>query len=708
MIVKLWPIKASYGKQPGKTGGMQGLKNSIEYIADPEKTGSRDLSSIQVTDMNKGSYINRAKDIQQVIRYMANEDKIESTYISGYRCNPRLAAQEFERVVAYYGKQPKGNIAYHLVQSFPEDLDISDEEVHQCGLELCQRLGLYQAVVCSHVHPVLDEKKVLHGRCKHNHILFSAYPHPSLRDPNAKGPLKYHDCKATYRQLQIWNDEIAIEHGLPIIRTPDMQRTYSWSEVDAIQKGVSWKERIRLDIEEARRVTSNWSEFLSELSGKGYRIRDGKQVTYIAPGENKRVRGSNLGQTYTKESLERYWKMREEMLDNLEHELKSNDAPSLSELIRKGAKTVCVPLGTQGIAGRDVYHLSLKRGNIMPEALNTYFEPQCYYDVCDAQGNMIAAVPGKEITAYYLDKDTDQERNRRAAEENEHAIQEEETRRKAHKQEKQKQPDVYVNPHFRSSKTNTAYKVNFYDRNGRRISSLEAMFVLAMVVLTKEDGLWIPSTIPPDKMNEACYATTNWKLQNMMDSITTAREEGIDTPAEVERRLDNTGAAYSRASAALRRNTHIKEKMEDLKNAVVAYEKTRAGAEKIFEMPDGPEKDEQMKAQYVMLNQYKEAKAVMYAFGLKEETLEAQIIDFKRRWRHVESNLREATRQYDETRENYRKLKKLQYNMALAQNTRYCYGPEYETEPEKVHQSTGQEKGGVQTGKTQTESKTLQ
>ena len=31
----------------------------------------------------------------------------------------------------------------------------------------------------------------------------------------------------------------------------------------------------------------------------------------------------------------------------------------------------------------------------------------------------------------------------------------------------------------------------------------------------------------------------------------------------------------------------------------------------------------------------------------------------------------------DEAKEHYRKLKKLQYNLSLAQNAQYCYGPEY-------------------------------
>lgn len=684
MIIKIWPIKADYGGKRGKKGGAQGLKNSIDYITDPEKTGNSEAVTVRVSDTGKNSFINRERDMQRVIRYMANEDKIDQKYISGYLCNPLLAAEEFERAMTHYGKKVKGNIAYHMVQSFPEELDISDEEVHQCGIELCERLGLYQAVICSHVHPVLDEDGVLHGNSKHNHILFNAYPFPSKYDPKTNGPLKYHDCKASYRQLQIWNDEIAIEHGLPIIRTPDMERTYSWSEVDAAQKGVSWKEKIRTDIDEAKKEASNWDEFVSLMKEKHYQIRDGKQTSYLAPDGKHRARGSRLGKHYTRENLEKYWKLREEMLENVERGVQDNVSPSLAEFIQQGAKTVGVPLGFRGKENQSVHQMSLGQENVTEDALYSYFEHNKLYEIYNAQGEAIAALSGKEIIAYYLDKDTDAERNARAAKETE------EYEDAMARRREQNENAFYSNLQFQNSRTKKPYRVRFYDKSGRRISNIEAMFYLAMVVLKHEDGLWLPTTIPPDKMNEACYATTNWKLQNMVDSLRIAQEEGIEKPADLDLRLQNTGAAYSRARASLKRNQHVKEKMEDLKNAIVTYEKTRQIAEMLSAMPDGPEKNEKLRENNDTLVLYKEARAVMYAHGLKTETLDEQIVDFKRRWRHMEDNIREATRQYDETRESYRKLKKLQYNMALAESTKYCYGPEYQTDDRTRKETTRQ------------------
>ena len=90
--------------------------------------------------------------------------------------------------------------------------------------------------------------------------------------------------------------------------------------------------------------------------------------------------------------------------------------------------------------------------------------------------------------------------------------------------------------------------------------------------------------------------------------------------------------------------------MEDLKQAIVNYETYQNLAQELYQLKDGPEKTEKMKEYVQKLNRYKEALAVMYAHGFHKEKMEDEIADFKQRWRHVESNLKEATQHYDETR----------------------------------------------------------
>ena len=280
MIIKIWPIKADYANDPTKIGGVNGLKNALDYITDDKKVIVKqdDLHEISLMQdaINDDKELLTDDNTVRVINYMANKDKIESKYISGYLCDPENAISDFDiartLTLAMAGEhRPKetGAIAFHIVQSFPKELDISNEEVHQCGIELCEKINAHQAVICSHVHPEIDEKDgKIHGECKHNHILINAYIHPDKIDPEKPNVLKYNDCKESYAQLRKWNDEIAIAHGLPIIRNPDDERTYSWVESDAVNKGLSWKERVRLDIDSARNISSNWTEFISAMENR--------------------------------------------------------------------------------------------------------------------------------------------------------------------------------------------------------------------------------------------------------------------------------------------------------------------------------------------------------------------------------------------------------------------------------------------------------
>ena len=175
MIVKIWPIKASHSGRKSKGSPMDGLKNAEDYIKDEEKVIAAPETYLEFQvfdegDMLENSFINTEADFHKVVDYMANEDKTKAKYVSTYLCEADNVTQEFQRTAELLAVKSKGAaktetgaVAFHLVQSFPENLDITDQEVHECGLELVKRLEKYQALVCSHVHPVVNEKGEVHG-----------------------------------------------------------------------------------------------------------------------------------------------------------------------------------------------------------------------------------------------------------------------------------------------------------------------------------------------------------------------------------------------------------------------------------------------------------------------------------------------------------------------------------------------------------------
>ena len=239
-----------------------------------------------------------------------------------------------------------------------------------------------------------EESGEIHGDCKHNHILINAYIHPDMFDSNTPGKLKYHDCKETYAQLRIWNDEIAIDHGLPIIRNPDEDRTYSWFESDAVNKGLSWKERVRLDIDGTRRASSNWEEFVNLMEHSGYAVKEGTNVSYVTPDGTHKVRAKTLGREYTKDNLEMYWSISNYMKRAVEETLEENSESQLSEFLASSNNnfTVGIPIGPSHFSNETVYFLPLNRSSINNDALNTYFNDEEFYDIYDEDKQRVDAI----------------------------------------------------------------------------------------------------------------------------------------------------------------------------------------------------------------------------------------------------------------------------------------------------------------------------
>lgn len=684
MIVKIWPIKADYAGDPSKVGGTEGLKNAYEYITNPEKVivGRDDEKNVEVSDENSS----------RVLKYMANEDKVKGKYISGYMCDPERAVQQFQyardmtlKKLKKDLKEETGAVAFHMIQSFPEGLDISDEEVHQCGIELCEKINAHQAVICSHVHPEKDEDGELHGKSKHNHILLNAYIYPEKLDPNHPDKAKYHDCEETYAQLRVWNDEIAINHGLPIIRNPDDDRVYSWTEKELANKGLSWKQRVRLDIEEARKACSNWEQFLKYMNDMGYQIKDGADVTYITPGGEHRSRSKKLGRHYSKHNLELYWDYRNFNLKGLEVEVQDNATPPLLDtvLAAKRPLSVAVPIGMKKVGQKD-YFLPLEYATQASDVLATYFEENVLYEICDENHRVVRAAKGKEILdcMELLRKGKEQVRQ-------EYEPQPEPTY-DTNVNQQYNPKRYYSNKKFINSQTRKPYRCSTYDQTGRRRSVMEMIFLLAVVVIKQEDGLWDAQDIPEDKQNEPIFAARDWKIQGMLDSIYMAQEEDIDTPEQLDLRLNDVGASISRARSALRKTTRAKEKMETLNEAVTTYRETAVIAHRVFDLPDGDEKEMATNEYQDVIEKYTAAKAVMYQFKVSTED---EVRDFEERYEKVQADLTELEDRVGTLNNEYRRLKKLKYNMDLAQNAQYCYGPNYSQDRTYQQEQTQKTKG---------------
>lgn len=120
VTTKIWAVKDN-------------LERTVNYAANPEKTGDSDL--------------------KKAIHYAGDEEKTESRfYVTGVNCNADTAFDEMHAVQERFGKT-SGNVAYHAYQSFKTG-EISPELCHEIGIELAKKMwgNDYQVLVATHLN----------------------------------------------------------------------------------------------------------------------------------------------------------------------------------------------------------------------------------------------------------------------------------------------------------------------------------------------------------------------------------------------------------------------------------------------------------------------------------------------------------------------------------------------------------------------------
>lgn len=685
----------------------RGIENALDYIMDEEKC-------VQSVEMNKidddpileqfhldddedlerengNSYIE--KNINNVIHYMANEKKIKKKFISGYMCHPETAEEEFLQTMQTHmdnkGKtldDLDGSLSYHIVQSFPEELDISDEEVHQMGIELLQKLEKYQGVVSSHLHPELKEDGLIHGKCKHNHILINAYIEPRFIDPKHPNKIKYNDSKETYRQLQIWSDEIALKHGIPIINTPNFDKAYSWYETEAINKGRSWKERVRIDIDNMKRISNSWDEYLKNMEQLGYQIRDKKYVSYTTP-DGQKIRDTRLGNEYERKEIISYFDLKYRLLNELEDDETVNDKDNSNDKINHfidnyGVSNLFISI-QRNKSGKyaetnnlqnDTYQILLPlEKNIRSESYNSYFIANQVYDICTKDNTVVGTITGQQAAVYYKKLEEHKEENIRRQQMELEEFNDENFRIDTKKQ-------VFYNVTWITYQKKKPKTTNLYDAYGRRRSSLELLLMLAFSYINTDAIYWLDPKVNYNTQatfKGPLYARRDWKKQNIIDTIGAVKKRNINTKSELNTRLKQTGTSIStlkRQEKALKTNLN---KMDVIYNAIKDYKDLKALCESFLDMPPSMEKEKLQREHKEDIDKFKAASATLY----RTKTMDSiAMSDFLERYESIQTKHKQIEKELKKAKEEYRTLKKIEYNIQLAQNTQYVCGLNYEEE----------------------------
>lgn len=203
------------------------------------------------------------KTLKKAIDYIVNPEKTkDGTLVYSHGCSVGTADREME-LTAKQGTGLGNRIAYHLIQSFAPDDDITPEKALELGIEYARKVtgGRYEFVVSTHV----DRGHI------HNHIIFNAVDYVNHR--------KYHsDEKDKYRIRDI-NDEICKANNLSVLPKYIAKRK---SKYENRYKNATprWRSKLKKSIDQAILQSESFEDFLFVMEMEGYKIKKrGKSIS---------------------------------------------------------------------------------------------------------------------------------------------------------------------------------------------------------------------------------------------------------------------------------------------------------------------------------------------------------------------------------------------------------------------------------------------
>ncbi len=235
----------------------------------------------------------------KALTYITNPEKTENgLYISTYACarSPNQSHKDFEKIRSL-GTGKNQILSHHIIQSF-DGQEISPERALEIGNELCRHFlkNQYQYVLVVHT----DTENL------HCHIIFNAV---NMWNGRTFETLEDRKSDKAWKRLQIINDEICKEHGLKIIKNPQRSKGKSYYEWDMHRQGISWKTKLKWEIDECVKESHNFDEFLKVCKSHHietfYNPQHKIDLKFRMDGQQKFTRARTLGWYYETEQIKK-------------------------------------------------------------------------------------------------------------------------------------------------------------------------------------------------------------------------------------------------------------------------------------------------------------------------------------------------------------------------------------------------------------------
>ena len=259
--------------------------------------------------------------LKKAIDYICNGDKTDDEiYVTTHLCSRENAHKEFELTKKQFNSKTK-TLAHHLIQSFvPEE--VSFEEAHQVGIELCDKIldGKYEYVLATHI----DKDHI------HNHIIFN-----SIDVDEGK---IYHSYYGSYMNIRNQSDRLCKKHNLSVINQEAQKeineikrrKFVNWYDWNEDKKGKSYKSRLQFDMDRVIQKAINWEHFLKIMEQYGYEIKFGKHIAFKQKNQQRFTRAKTIGANYTEERIKERILNKDKELGNI-IDIKNNEKAKSSK-----------------------------------------------------------------------------------------------------------------------------------------------------------------------------------------------------------------------------------------------------------------------------------------------------------------------------------------------------------------------------------------
>lgn len=243
------------------------LKQSINYIINPEKTTNEDYGKVDY------DYLEGKKD------YNFKKEKV--CYVSTFNCNERDPYFDMEFTKDYFEKKD-GVLAYHGYQSF-KDGEVTPDVAHEIGVKFVQEMFKdYEVVVATHQNT--------------NHI----HNHFIINSVSCKDGKKYNNNRTNLAKLRNISDSLCSEYGLSVLEEDvGYKSTYNHKVINN-----DYYKMLKEDLDNVISYSVTLKQLFDRMRSLGYKVysRNGV-ITIYRDGEDK-VRVENaFGKEYSKDRL---------------------------------------------------------------------------------------------------------------------------------------------------------------------------------------------------------------------------------------------------------------------------------------------------------------------------------------------------------------------------------------------------------------------